>query len=97
MSHNQPVWKKYLLVLYVGMWCVILVGASIWLTTFLVGTLGDTQEPALELDMFDSVVALTEKKSRALSWRMGIPRAEAPRTLPPRRTMVSARQMELLR
>ena len=62
MSHNQPVWKKYLLVLYVGMWCVILVGASIWLTTFLVGTLGDTQEPAPELDMFDSVVALTEKK-----------------------------------
>ncbi len=39
MSQDQAVWKKYLLVLYVGMWGVILVGACIWLTMFLVGTL----------------------------------------------------------
>jgi hypothetical protein len=62
MSHNQAVWKKYLLVLYVGMWCVILVGACIWLTTFLVGTLGDRRQPDPDLDAFDSVVALTEKR-----------------------------------
>ena len=62
MSHNQAVWKKYLLVLYVGMWCVILVAACIWLTTFLIGTLEDQQEQAPDLDIFDSVVALTEEK-----------------------------------
>ena len=62
MSHNQAVWKKFLLVLYVGMWSVILVVACIWLTMFLIGTLGDKQEQASDLDVFDSVVALTEKK-----------------------------------
>jgi len=62
MSHNQAVWKKYLLVLYVGAWSVVLVGACIWLTMFLVGTLGDKQEQDPDLDMFDSVVALTEEK-----------------------------------
>ena len=62
MSHNQAVWKKYLLVLYVVMWSVILVGACIWLITFLVGTLRYEQEQAPEMDVFDSVVALTEKK-----------------------------------
>jgi hypothetical protein len=62
MSHNQAAWKKYLLVLYVGMWSVILVAACIWLITFLVGTLRYEQEQAPEMDVFDSVVALTEKK-----------------------------------
>ena len=62
MSHNQAAWKKFLLVLYVGMWSVILVVACIWLTMFLIGTLGDQQEQAPDLDVFDSVVALTEKK-----------------------------------
>ena len=66
MSHNQAVWKKYLLVLYVGMWSVILAGACIWLTIFLVGTLGgpfdNKQNHEQDLDVFDSVVALTEKK-----------------------------------
>ncbi len=61
MSHNQAVWKKYLLVLYVGMWSVVLVGACIWLITFLVGTLRYEQEQAPEMDVFDSVVALTEE------------------------------------
>ena len=61
MSQDQSVWKKFLLVLYVGMWSVILVVACIWLIMFLVGTLGDKQEQASAPDMFDSVVALTEK------------------------------------
>jgi len=62
MSNNQAVWKKFMLVLYVGMWSVILVGACIWLITFLVGTLGYEQKQAPEMDVFDSVVALTEEK-----------------------------------
>jgi len=62
MSHQQAVWKKYLLVLYVGTWSVILVAACIWLTMFLVGTLGDQREQPPDLDIFDSVVALTEEK-----------------------------------
>ncbi len=64
MSQNQAVWKKYMLVLYVGMWCVILVGACVWLTTFLVGTLGDPfddKQHDENLDVFDSVVAMTEE------------------------------------
>ena len=62
MSHDQAVWKKYLLVLYVGFWSVILVAACIWLIMFLIGTLGDRQEQAPNLDLFDNVVALTEEK-----------------------------------
>jgi hypothetical protein len=62
MSHDQAVWKKYLLVLYVGMWSVVLVAACIWLIMFLIGTLGVKQEQAPDLDVFDSVVALTEEK-----------------------------------
>ena len=61
MSNNQAVWKKFMLALYVGMWSVILVVACIWLITFLVGTLGYEQEQAPEMDVFDSVVALTEE------------------------------------
>ena len=66
MSNKAGQWKKYFLVLYVGMWIMILTGAIIWLTAFLVGTLGDpfakkeAQTP--DLDVFDSVVALTEGK-----------------------------------
>jgi len=67
MSQDQAVWKKYLLVLYVGMWCVILVGACIWLTTFLVGTLRDPfkdkQKQDLDFDSFDSLVAQTEERT----------------------------------
>ena len=66
MSNNASQWKKYFLVLYVGMWIMILTGALIWLTAFLLGTLGDTfakkEAKTPDLDVFDSVVALTEKK-----------------------------------
>ena len=66
MSQDQAIWKKYLLVLYVGMWAVILVGACVWLTMFLVGTLGDPfddkQKQDQEFDAFDSLVAGTEKR-----------------------------------
>ena len=66
MSNNAGQGKKYFLVLYVGMWIMILTGAIIWLTAFLVGTLGDTfakkEAQTPDLDMFDSVLALTEKK-----------------------------------
>jgi hypothetical protein len=66
MSNQAGQWKKYFLVLYVGMWCIILVGASVGLTAFLVGTLGDPfankQAQTPELDVFDSVLALTEQK-----------------------------------
>jgi hypothetical protein len=62
MSQDQAVWKKYLLVLYVGMWSVVLIAACIWLILFLIGTLGYRQEKTPEKDVFDSVVALTEEK-----------------------------------
>ncbi len=66
MSNNAGQWKKCFLVLYVGMWIMILTGAHIWLTVFLVGTLGDTfakkEAQTPDLDVFDSVVALTEGK-----------------------------------
>jgi hypothetical protein len=62
MSQDQAVWKKYLLVLYVGLWSVILVAACIWLIMFLIGTLGYRQDQTPELNVFDSVVALTEQK-----------------------------------
>jgi hypothetical protein len=66
MSHEAGLWKRYLLLLYVGMWSIILAGASVWLTLFLIGTLGDPFEDkeaqTLDLDVFNSIVALTEKK-----------------------------------
>jgi hypothetical protein len=65
MSSNASRPKKYFLVLYVGMWIVILTSAIIWLTVFLIGTLRDPfakkKAEAPNLDVFDSVVALTEK------------------------------------
>ena len=66
MSNNEGQAKKYFLVLYVGVWIIILTGGIIWLTTFLVGTLHDpfakreAQTP--DLDVFASVVAPTEEK-----------------------------------
>jgi len=62
MSQDQALWKKFLLALYVGILSVILVSACIWLIMFLIGTLGYDREQAPELDVFDSVVALTEEK-----------------------------------
>ena len=66
MSNNAGQWKKRFLVLYVGMWIMILTGAVIWLMLYLFGTLGDPfakkEARTADLDVFDSVVALTEKK-----------------------------------
>jgi hypothetical protein len=66
MSSNAGGLKKYFLVLYVGMWIVILTSAIVWLTAFLVGTLRDPlakkKANTPNLDVFDSVVALTEKR-----------------------------------
>ncbi|MHC4742166.1 MAG: hypothetical protein ACYS8Z_09655 [Planctomycetota bacterium] len=58
--------KKALLVSYLGMWSVVIIGATTWLGMFLIGTLGDPFDKqatdALGSDAFDAVVALTEKK-----------------------------------
>jgi hypothetical protein len=66
MSHKSSLSKKFLLLLYVVMWAVILTVAGAWLTKFLVGTLGDPlagkDKQAAHMEIFDSVVALTEKK-----------------------------------
>jgi len=66
MSHKASLSKKFLLLLHVGIVSTLLVGASTWLTLYLIGTLGDpfagkgVQTP--DPDVFNSVVALTEKK-----------------------------------
>jgi hypothetical protein len=66
MSSNARGLKKYFLVLYVGMWIVILTSAIVWLTAFLVGTLRNPlatkNAKTPNLDVFDSVVALTEER-----------------------------------
>jgi len=58
--------KKSVLVLYLGMWSAIIIGATTWLGMFLIGTLGDPfvdkEMDALGEDAFDAVLALTEKK-----------------------------------
>ena len=58
--------RKFLLVLYLGMWSAVIIGATIWLGMFLIGTLGDPfadkEMEALGADAFDAFVALTEKK-----------------------------------
>jgi len=66
MSHKPSLSKRFLLFLYVGFWGVVLMSAAVGLTIFLVGTLGDplsakSVEPA-DMKVFDSVLALTEKK-----------------------------------
>ncbi len=66
MSHEASLAKRLLLLPYVGMWGIILVSAGAWLTVYLVDTLGDPlagQElRAADMKVFDSVLALTEKK-----------------------------------
>jgi hypothetical protein len=66
MSKKARRWKKSFLALYVGVWIIVLTGAIIWLTMFLIGTLRDpfTKKEAqtTDLNVFDSVVALTEEK-----------------------------------
>lgn len=80
MSHPSSLSKKLLLALYVLIWAVLLTLAGVALTRFLMGTLRD---PRLGRDtqptrkaIFDSVVALTEKKVvRYLGeWEMQEPR-----------------------
>ena len=66
MSHAASSSRRLLLVLYVGFWSLVLAAAGAGLTRYLAGTLGDplagqgrrTADPKV----FDSVVALTEKK-----------------------------------
>jgi len=65
MSHQASLSKRFLLFLYVAAWSVILGGAGVWLTLYLVGTLGNPlagQEAQAAPEAFDSILALTEKK-----------------------------------
>jgi len=66
MSHESRLSKRCLLFLYVGFWSIVLAVAGTWLTVYLVGTLGDPlagkSTQAADLKVFDSIVALTEKK-----------------------------------
>ena len=80
MSHPASLRKKLFLLLYVVLWGVLLGAASVWLTRFLIGTLraphlGEDTHLA-QAKIFDSVVALTEKKVvRYLGeWEMQEPR-----------------------
>jgi hypothetical protein len=66
MSHETSLWKRFLLVLYVGFMSILIIAAAAWLTVFLSGTLGDSftskKAKTSGSEVFDSVVALTEKK-----------------------------------
>jgi hypothetical protein len=66
MSHKPNPSKRLFLFAYVGMWSVLLIAAGTWLTVFLVGTLGDPLAgkavEAANAKVFDSVLALTDKK-----------------------------------
>ena len=66
MSHESHRSKRSLLYLYVAIWTVVLAAAAVWLTRFLGGTLGDPlagkSALASEARVFDSILALTEKK-----------------------------------
>jgi len=66
MSHTSSFSQRLFLFFYVGFWGIVLMSAATWLTMFLVGTLGDplagkSAQPA-DMKVFDSVLALTEKK-----------------------------------
>jgi hypothetical protein len=80
MSHSSSLSRKLFLALYVVTWAVLLTAAGIWLTRFLLGTLGapqiDSDTQLARAKVFDSVVALTEKKVvRYLGeWEMQEPR-----------------------
>jgi len=66
MSHSSSLSKRFLLLLYVVTWSVLLAAAGAWLTVYLVGTLGDSlarkSVQAGNSKTFDSLVALTEEK-----------------------------------
>ncbi len=66
MSKKSLSSKQLFLFVYVAMWSILLIGAGTWLTLYLVGTIGNPLggkelEPA-EAEVFDSVLALTDKK-----------------------------------
>ena len=66
MSHKQSPWKKYKFFFCVVMWSVAIIASASWLMFYLVGTLSDSfpdnGTQASEMDVFDSMVELTEKK-----------------------------------
>jgi hypothetical protein len=66
MSHSASLSKRFLLFVYVVVWSVLLAGAAVWLTGYLVGTVGDPlagkKAQAADFQGFDSIVALTEEK-----------------------------------
>jgi hypothetical protein len=66
MGHSSSLSGRGMLLLYVAMWSVLLVAAGGWLTLYLVRTLGNPlagkDKHVAKLKVFDSVVALTEKK-----------------------------------
>ena len=66
MSEKSNISKRLFLLFFVATWSVLLIAAGTWLTIYLVGTLGDPiadkgLEPA-DAEVFDSILALTEKK-----------------------------------
>jgi len=66
MSSKSGFSKRGFLFLYVGFWSVLLAAAATWLTVYLTGTLGDPlagkglERP--DAKVFDSILALTDKK-----------------------------------
>ncbi|OHB75528.1 MAG: hypothetical protein A2Z25_07450 [Planctomycetes bacterium RBG_16_55_9] len=66
MKRTSGFSKRFFLFFYVGTWSVLLAAAGTWLTVYLVGTLGDSltakQTQPAEMEVFDSVLALTDKK-----------------------------------
>lgn len=72
MSHSMTLWLRVQLYLHVFVWSILLTAAGVWLTVYLVGTLGDPlagrdgPEDAVarggELKSFESLVAVTERQ-----------------------------------
>ena len=72
MSHSMSLWQRIQLYLHVAVWSVLLTAAGAWLTVYLLGTLGDplggrvqaeeAGAEASQMQSFDSLVALTERK-----------------------------------
>jgi len=65
MSQPPRTSRQVFMILYVTLWCIILVAGAGWLTAYLIGTLGDplagASTSSADAAAFDSVVALTEK------------------------------------
>ena len=66
MSAQHSLFRKFFLFVYVAFWSVLLGAAAYGLTRYLISTLNDSfaqaRNQAAKPDVFDSVVALTEKK-----------------------------------